>query len=207
MSTITHLVSSPRGEGSHSTFVAQRFLDVYSKKNPGDRVERVELFNENLRPLDARALDAKYAVLHGKEHTESQAEVWAAMRQTLSALVRADKWVFSVPMWNFSIPYSLKHFIDVVTQPGLAFSYSPASGYTGLLPGKKALVVLSSGGTYDEPSPLHDFATPYLKQWLAFIGVTDVTTINVAPLLADPATVETARVNACANAERLAQIF
>lgn len=207
MSTITHLVSSPRGETSHSNFVARRFLDAYAKKNPSDVIERVDLWAEKLMPLDANALDAKYAVLHGKEHTKSQAETWAAMRQTLSVLARADKWVFSVPMWNFSIPYSLKHFIDVVTQPGLAFSYSPATGYTGLLSGKKALIVLSSGGTYDEPSPVHDFVTPYLKQWLAFIGVTDVTTINVAPLLADPATVETARTTACRNAERIAQSF
>ena len=54
----------------------------------------------------------------------------------------ADKYVFSLPMWNFGIPYKLKHFIDVLVQPGLTFSFSPETGYKGLVTGKPAVVDL-----------------------------------------------------------------
>ena len=90
-------------------------------------------------------------------------------------------------MWNFSIPYPLKHFIDVVTLPGENWKWSPTEGYQGLLTGKKALLIYASAGNYgaEAPTPWEDFQKPYLRQWLRLLGITDTHEITVAPTLTD----------------------
>ena len=64
----------------------------------------------------------------------------------------ADWYLFSLPMWNFGVPYVLKHLIDVIVQPGLTFSFSPTEGYKGLVTGKKAVAVYARGGAYGSGS-------------------------------------------------------
>ena len=88
-----------------------------------------------------------------------------------------------MPLWNNGLPYVLKQFVDVVTQPGWAFGFDMEKGYSGLLKNKKALVVHASG-VYREGIPLgfgSDFSTPYLTDWLQFIGVEDIEQIHFAP--------------------------
>jgi len=104
----------------------------------------------------------------------------------------ADKYVFSVPMWNFGVPYRLKHFIDVVTLPGENWTWSRAEGYRALLKDKKALLIYTSAGAYPVGPDYDaaDFQKPYMRRWLAFIGITDVTEIAVAPTLDVPEAVE-----------------
>ena len=111
-------------------------------------------------------------------------------------------------MWNFSIPYILKHYIDVITQPGLAFSFDPDAGYTGLVSGPVTMLY-SSGGTYHDGSGAEamDHQKPYLEAWLAFIGLTDVTRVIVAPTLAAPDDVDTTANDAIEEASRIAAQF
>jgi len=91
-------------------------------------------------------------------------------------------------MWNYGVPYRLKHYIDVVTLPGQNWSWSRAEGYRPLLQGKRAVLVYSSAGDFspEAPKPYEDFQKPYMRQWLRFIGVEVVDEIAVAPTLADP---------------------
>ena len=84
-------------------------------------------------------------------------------------------------MWNFGVPYRLKHYIDVVTLAGENWSWSRAEGYKSLVLRKKALLVYASAGDYGVSDP-SDFQKPYLRRWLNFIGVTDIQEINVASL-------------------------
>ncbi len=95
-------------------------------------------------------------------------------------------------MWNFGIPYKLKHYIDVLTQPGLTFSYSPSEGYKGLVTGKPAAVVYARGGSYPPGSGAEgmDFQKSYFETLLKFIGFTDIRPIVVEPTLADKGSVE-----------------
>jgi len=88
-------------------------------------------------------------------------------------------------MWNGGIPYRLKLYIDILTQPGLLFGFDPAKGYFGLLNGKKATVVYSSGVFAPGVSPDYgvDFQSSYLDWWLRFIGVADIQTIRYQPSL------------------------
>ena len=122
---------------------------------------------------------------------------------------KADKYVFSLPMWNFGVPYKLKHYIDVITQPGLSFSFSPETGYSGLVTGKPAAVIYARGGEYSSSDDAvgMDFQRRYLELWLGFIGFTDVSTILVEPTLSDPSDVEKTLKKALDQANELAGQF
>ncbi len=89
----------------------------------------------------------------------------------VAELTSADTIVISTPIYNFGIPATLKAWVDMIARAGITFRYSE-NGPVGLLEGKRAIILVASGGT-PVGSPI-DFATPYLKQALAFVGITDV---------------------------------
>jgi FMN-dependent NADH-azoreductase len=187
MSKVLYIEASPRGERSKSITVATAFLDAYRKAHPGDEVVTLNLAEANLPTLDAAALAAKYRYLHGEDPTPNEMALWKSVVAIADEFKSADKYVFSVPMWNFSIPYRLKHYIDVLVQPGLTFSYSPDEGYKGLVTGKPAVIVCARGGQYPEGTDYAamDMQTKYLKLVLGFIGLTDLKWVIVEPTLMD----------------------
>ena len=109
-------------------------------------------------------------------------------------------------MWNFSVPYPLKHFIDVVTLAGENWSWSKAEGYKSLLSGKKAVLISASAGDYG-PGDMSDFQKPYLRRWLNFIGIIDIHEISVAPTLTDPEALALTKCKAKAAAVKFAATF
>ncbi|WP_439529420.1 FMN-dependent NADH-azoreductase [Pannonibacter sp.] len=113
----------------------------------------------------------------------SEQKLKLALSDTLVAeLKAADILVIAAPVYNFGIPASLKAWVDLVARARETFRYTE-SGPEGLLKGKKAYVVVASGGV--PVNSAVDFATPYLKQVLAFIGITDVTVIAADQLMMD----------------------
>jgi len=209
MAKLLYIESSPRKERAASIAVARRFLDAYRTKNPRDTIESLDLWAMKLPALNGATLDAKYAILHGQPHAPQQANAWKAVVQVAEEFKAADKYLFSLPMWNFSIPYVLKHYIDVLIQPGLTFSYSPSEGYKGLVTGKPALAVYARGGAYGPGTGAegYDKQTDYLRHVLGFIGLTDVKQILVEPTLAGPDAKYKAVAAAGLQAEELAQTF
>jgi FMN-dependent NADH-azoreductase len=185
MSKILHIISSPRGDRSASLTVAKTFLEAYRAKNPDDEVETLDLWKTEIPPFDGAAIDGKYAVIHGEKFTPAQDAAWKTVVQLAEHFKSADKYVISLPMWNFGIPYRLKHYIDVLVQPGLAFSFSPEKGYSGLITGKPVVAIYARGGAYGPGSGGEDYdaQTKYLKQILGFIGFTDIREILVEPTL------------------------
>jgi FMN-dependent NADH-azoreductase len=98
----------------------------------------------------------------------------------------ADIYLFSVPMWNAGIPYILKQFIDVVSQPGMVFGFDPELGYTGLLEGRRA-VALYTSAVYGADRPRSfgsDFQAPYLEDWMRWAGIEDISSVEFRPNLA-----------------------
>jgi FMN-dependent NADH-azoreductase len=95
----------------------------------------------------------------------------------------ADKYLISLPMWNFSIPYKLKHYIDLIVHRGLTFSFTPGKGYKGLVTGKPLAAVYARGGAYSPGSGAEswDQQSKYLKHIFGFIGFTDIREIFVEP--------------------------
>jgi FMN-dependent NADH-azoreductase len=181
MPKILHIIASPRGDRSASLTVAKTFLAAYAEKNPGDQVETLDLWKTKLPEFDGATIEGKYAIMTGNKFTSAQDEAWKAVVAVAEQFKSADKIVISVPMWNFSIPYKLKHYIDVLVQPGLAFSFSPDTGYKGLITGKPLVVIYARGGAYGPGSGAegYDAQSPYLKQILGFIGFTDIKEILV----------------------------
>jgi len=198
MAKLLYIESSPRKDRSSSIQAAREFLRAYEQENPKDEVEVLDLWSYPLPEFDGNTLNAKYRILHGEEHSPEETEAWGAVIKVVEHFNSAQKYLFSLPMWNFGIPYKLKHYIDVLTQPGLTFSFSPDTGYSGLVTGKPAVVVYARGGEYSSSPAVknYDYQKPYLEMWLGFIGFTDIRPIIVEPTLADPETVKQAQASA-----------
>jgi len=209
MAILLHIECSPRKNRSLSLAVAREFIQAYRSAHPEDAVELLDLWSLQMPEFDGDTINAKYRILHGEEHTAAEAEAWKAVVDLFESFNRADKVVFSLPMWNFGIPYKLKHFIDVITQPGLAFSFSPEEGYKGLVTGRPAVVIYARGGAYiDNPDTASmDFQKPYLEALLGFIGFSDVRSVVIEPTLAAPDQVEAVRREAITSARAIARDF
>ena len=208
MSRLLHVSASPRGARSESLALAATFLDTYREHNPLDDVDTLDLWDGTLPDFGPAAAAAKMAVFAGEEPRGAAAEAWARAVDTFRRFDSYDRYLFSVPMWNAGIPYVLKQFIDVVSQPGMVFGFDPATGYTGLLRDKKAVLVLTSAvyGPGRGPAFGSDFQAPYLRDWLAWAGVTDVEEVAFRPDLAT-ADAATGRAAAHEAARRLAAKF
>ena len=186
MSKLLHISASPRGPASESLAIAATFLETFSDIRPDITVEHWDLWDGTLPPFGTAAAGAKMAIFAGQEPAGDQAEAWAAVHRTFERFAAADCYLFSVPMWNHGVPYILKQFIDVVSQPGLVFGFDGNAGYTGLVTGKKAVVVYTSAVYGDDRGPQFgmDFQAPYFNDWLRWAGITDVEQIMFRPNLA-----------------------
>jgi FMN-dependent NADH-azoreductase len=183
MPTLLHVIASPRGARSESRAIADTFLAELAEARPDIAVETWDLWDGTLPSFGPEAVAAKMAVFGGSEPTGA---AWDAAVAAFDRFAAADYYLFSVPMWNAGIPYVLKQLIDVISQPGLVFSFDPVTGYTGLVTGRPAVVVYTSA-VYGEgrgPAFGADFQAPYFEDWLRWAGFEDVTTIAFRPNLA-----------------------
>jgi FMN-dependent NADH-azoreductase len=192
MAKLLYIEASPRKSRSKSIEVAQTFLSTLQATYSSVELDKLDLWATELPRFDGDTLEAKYAILHGQSHTPEQAKAWKRVETVIERFKSADWYLFSLPMWNFGIPYVLKHLIDVIVQPGLTFSFSPSEGYKGLVTGKKAAAVYARGGAYGPGSGAEDYdlQSRYLAVILGFVGVTDLANIFVEPTLAAPAELE-----------------
>lgn len=195
MATLLYLEASPRGEASYSSRAAKAFLEAYRDENPDDVVDHYHLFDDEVAVFDREAAKLKMEhirslIKHGKG-IEPEGK-WATVVDEINRLKSADKLLISSPMWNFSIPYVLKQWIDVIVQPGLTFGVNREGKYVGLLRDKRLQLILASGSGYAdrfplaEDAPKTDFQTCYLEHIANYIGISDVRTIHVGPTEALP---------------------
>jgi FMN-dependent NADH-azoreductase len=209
MAGVLHILASPRAE-SYSTRVAGAFFDSYRRVCPDDRVEVLDLYKADIPPFLAPQAKAKYAVMAGQAPKSEAEAAWREVIKTIDHFKGFDKYVLSSPMWNFNIPYRLKQYIDVIVQPSLTVSFSPATGYSGLVTGRPLLLILASGGVYQPGNPCEtfDFQESYLRSIFGFIGFTDIRTIRVQGTLQNkPEQVEADTRKAMAEAASAAMEF
>jgi FMN-dependent NADH-azoreductase len=185
MAKLFYIQASPRAERSKSNSVAEAFVKAYKQVHPQDSTETLNVFSANLPAFDGLTVQAKYTILHGKSHSNEELVAWKAVEKIIEQFKSADKYVLSVPMWNFSIPYRLKHYIDLLIQPGYTFSFEPDKGFQGLVKDKPLLVVFARGGTYAKGTEgeQFDLQRKYIELVFGFIGFTDIETIVVEPTL------------------------
>jgi FMN-dependent NADH-azoreductase len=208
MSKLLHVSASPRDEASESLRIARVFTDVYRESHPRDEIEHWDLWDGSL-PDFAIGAKAKMTVFGGGEPQGAEGQVWAAARQTFERFDSADRLLFSVPMWNGSVPYVLKQFIDVVSQPGWIFGVDPEVGYSHLLAGrgKKVAVVYTSavwGPALGSEFGV-DFQSTYFADWLRWTGLDEITEIRFHPTLTGDW--DEARRTADSRAREVAKLF
>jgi|SRR5579883_906815 len=209
MAKLLHIRASPRGSRSASRTVAAGFVESYRAAHPGDAVDTLDLWQADLPALDGATLDAAYAVKNGKPHPPEQLRAWQAVVRVADHFKSADKYLVSLPMWNFGIPYKLKHYIDLLVHRGLTFSFTPEDGYKGLVTGKPLVAIYARGGAYGPGSGAErwDQQSTYLRQIFGFIGFTDVREIFVEPTETSPVSKEAAVAAANRAAAEMAARF
>lgn len=167
--TVLRIDASARATGSSSRTLADA---VESLIDDGEIVRR-DLARDPLGQIDAHWAAAR--LVDPADRTPDQHDALAQSDLLIEELQAADTVLISSPVYNFGLPAALKAWIDLVARPKVTFAYT-SDGPRGLLEGKRAIVVMASGGTkIDGPG---DFATPHLRHVLGFLGITDVTVVS-----------------------------
>lgn len=171
MTNILHITASIQADQSVSRALSTKLVSTLTAKS-GANITTRDLSTNDLPFIDAERFAANLAPI--AERTAEQRNLAAISDQLIDELQAADTIVFGVPIYNFSVPATLKAWADLVARAGTTFRYTP-DGPQGLLEGKRAFIALASGGT-PAGSPM-DFMTPWLTFFLGFLGVHDVTII------------------------------
>ena len=192
MTKLLYVQASPRGEESKSAQVAEAYLAVLRETNPDLEVDTLPVWDTDLPVFDGNKVAAKINVITGQDQNAVQKTAWDQIVEIAGRFVSADRYLFAVPMWNSGIPYRLKHYIDVIHQPGLLWGLKPETGYFGMLENKHATLVLTSGAYAESfPSPAFgvDLHSTYMRAWLNQAGITAIDEIRFQPTLLtqDPA--------------------
>jgi FMN-dependent NADH-azoreductase len=189
MSKLLLVTSSIFGDQSKSTQLAGEFVQAWRRTHPGAAVVERALTPESIPHLSLNALGA--LMTPAEQRSSEQHATVAFADRLIEELEAADTIVLAVPMYNFSIPSTLKAWIDHVARAGRTFRYT-AAGPEGLLKGKKVFVITGRGGVYtgDSPAKVFDFQEPYLRGVLGFLGLTDITFVHVEGLKVSPEAAE-----------------
>lgn len=186
MTRLLFVKASPRDTASRSIATANEYLDALRQRMPRLEVDTIDLWQAGLPEFDGNKNAAKLAVFGGQNPEGNLRTAWDEIVMIANRFIAADYYLFAVPMWNGGIPYKLKQYIDVIHQPGLTFGFDPNKGYFGLLKGKKATVVYTSGA-FAQGFPSPDFGvdhqSTYLRSWLNQAGVTDIQEIRYQPTI------------------------
>ncbi len=176
MKQVLMIESSPRGAESASRQLTSKLKARLRGLYPDAKFIEHDLSKDPLPHLDA--LTVKAISTKDEAEAESLNDVLCLSDKYTEEVLSSDLLVIASPMWNFGMPSSLKAWIDHVVRAGKTFRYAGA-GVEGLAQGKKAILVLASGGVFtEEPWKSWDTVEPYLRQILGFIGITDVQTVR-----------------------------
>jgi FMN-dependent NADH-azoreductase len=181
MTTILQINSAARSQGANSTLLLNELTQKLQQSHPGAELVIRNLQAAPLPHLDDAILGAFFTP--AEQRTPEQVEIAARSEALIAELQAADIVVLGAPMYNFGISSQLKTYFDFIARAGLTFKYS-ATGPEGLVTGKKVFVVSARGGKY--VGTPNDSQTTYLKTFLGFLGMTDVTFIYAEGLNMGP---------------------
>jgi FMN-dependent NADH-azoreductase len=199
---MTHLLqinSSVFSQGGQSSQLANHYVETWKKSNPGATVTLRDLSVESVPHLDGERVGAFFAP--AEQRNEAQQAVIAYSDRLIDEIRAADIIVIAAPMYNFSLPSTLKAYFDHIARAGVTFRYTE-SGPVGLLTGKKVVVFSTRGGLY--AGTPNDGETPLIRQFLGFLGMTDVSFVYAEGLAYGDAAKEAALTEARKAIEQLA---
>jgi len=183
MSTLLHIDSSPLYGRSVSRLLTGAFVNQWKSSHPDGKVLDRDLNSTSISPIDAEWVAAVYTPEEAR--AQQQKELLSLSDSLLAELEQADEYVFGVPMHNFGVPSVLKLWIDQIARVGRTFSYADGTP-KGLLKGKKATFIITTGGFYDAQTQMasYNFVEPYLRSLFGFLGLTDVTFLTTGGTMA-----------------------
>jgi FMN-dependent NADH-azoreductase len=168
---MTHTVLNIQASARHDDSVTRQLSDKVLAEIGADQTITRDLA-EGLPLLDATWLSANFTPTD--DRTVAQRETLKLSDNLIDEIKAADTLLIGSPVYNFSVPAAMKAWIDQICRVGVTFKYTP-DGPVGLLSGKRAIIVIASGGTLVGSDI--DYASGYLKQIMGFIGISDVTII------------------------------
>ena len=203
MSTILLLHNSLNATASATREMTAAFASQYAESHPGARIIERDLVAHPVPHLGPELYEAQLGAVPAGDHSAERAD--ASLSDTLiSEVEQADVIAIGVPMYNFAIPSTLKAWIDHIVRARRTFAYVDGAPKGLLAEGKKVVLFVATGGVYSEgPAQVIDFAVPYLKTVLGFVGLSDITVIR-AEMQAMPDQAIAARTEAVKGALALA---
>jgi FMN-dependent NADH-azoreductase len=171
MNKLLLVQTSPRGEQSVSRNMTRHFLQEWRATHPQGQIVDRDLSATQLAFIDAAWLQAYFTP--PSQHSADMIDTLRLSDEFVGELLATDHLVIATPVYNYNVPAALKTWIDCIVRKGITLGFDGK----GLVTGKKATVLIASGGDYREGSPIRDrdIASQYLRLILGVIGITDVT--------------------------------
>jgi FMN-dependent NADH-azoreductase len=187
MPTLLDVFATPRNARSRSQQLRQAFLAGYRLAHPDFVQLQLDLAAEHatLPAFDEWDIEAKFEMAYGEGKLDDVAAArWNRLTELTDQLHASDLLLITAPMWNFSVPWMLKRWIDSVVQGRLTFEYVNGQ-FNGLLKGKRAVILTTRDGAYGPQTPhaAMDFAVPYLRNILGLIGYSPIEAIIAEPMV------------------------
>ena len=166
---------------SYALRALEEFETRFASLHPEDRIEIVDVFEDQIPTLDKPLLEAMAAAKKGEEIASEQAERLERYNAFTQQFLSADKIVVVNPLWNLNVPSQLVSWINTINVAGMTFKYGP-EGSIGLIKDKKLLHIQSNGGVYAGQDP----AAQYIKSIFEFLGFKDIQQVFIEGQSADP---------------------
>ena len=200
MTTLLQINASIHNDNGQSSQLANQFVAAFRQSHPdANVVVRDVAASETVPHLTAERFGA--FVTQQEKRTAAQNSVVAYSDALIEEIKRADVVVIGLPMYNFGVPSQLKAYFDHIARAGITFAYTD-KGPVGRLTGKKVYIFAARGGQY-VGTPL-DTQTGYVRDFLAFLGMTDVQFVYAEGLAISPQSKEAGLAKAVAEIARLA---
>jgi len=184
MKKILHIISSPQGETSVTKKLGNTIVEKIKDKYPDSQVKERNLTASPFPHLDQAQIGAWFTPAENR--SPEQLNTIRISEDAIAELQEADIYVIGAPFYNFSIPSTLKAYLDHIVRPGVTFKYNEKGQPEGFLKNKKVYIATASSGVYSEGAfQSFDHVSPYLKFLLGFIGITDITFIRAEGLRID----------------------
>lgn len=187
---------------SYALRVLKEFETRYASLHPEDRIEIVDVFEDQIPALDKPLLEAMAAAKKGKEIASEQVERLERYNAFTQQFLSADKIVVVNPLWNLNVPSQLVSWINTINVAGLTFKYGP-EGSIGLVKGKKLLHIQSNGGVYAGQDP----AAQYIKSIFEFLGFEDIHQVFIEGQSADPSQAQAIFEEAMGKIDNILRLF
>lgn len=183
MANLLHLDASPRNQRSHSRKLSGEFVEAWKHSYPNDIVTYRDVGQNPVPHVDEAWIAAAYTP--PEQLTPELQEAIRISDYLVDEFLAADIYVIGVPMYNLSIPSTLKAYIDQIVRIGRTFalvSENPTNPYQPLVLGKKMFIIATRGGSgfgvggrYEQMN----FQTTYLAAIFGFLGITDITFVEM----------------------------